>query len=107
MLTFEKVLEIFADYLKEDPYAEVVRTRHCYALMMWDPAAHDWNDVIPCETPEELFDEILEQSDRYWSYLLAEEQDIDDFTPEIKAKVKEICRPFLEKRREAEGNSET
>jgi hypothetical protein len=36
---------------------------------------------------------------------LAEEQDIDDFTPEIKAKVKEMCRPFLEKRREAEGNS--
>ncbi len=35
MLTFEKVLEIFADYLKEDPYAEVVRTRHCYAPTYW------------------------------------------------------------------------
>lgn len=102
MLTYEKVLEIFADYLNEDPCAEVVPTRRCYAVMMWDIAAHDWSEVIPCDTPESLFDALLVESDKYWSYQLAVSQGLEDYTPEIKAKVKEMCRVYQEKRWEAE-----
>lgn len=103
MLTYENVIEMFSDYLEDDPLAEVVPTRYCYALMMWDPAAHNWNDVIACESPEELFDELLEQTNRFRSYQLAEEQGIEDYTPEIETKVEEICRIYQEKRRELES----
>ena len=45
MLTNEKVLEIFQDYLNEDQATEVVMTRHGYAVMLWDHAGQDWSDV--------------------------------------------------------------
>ena len=35
MLTFEKVLEVFGDYLQQDPLYEVVTTSHGYTLMAW------------------------------------------------------------------------
>lgn len=103
MLTYEKVLEIFADYLAEDKEADVVRTRHCYAVMMWDVPAHDWDEVIPCETPGELFNALLEEYDKYHCFQLAESQGIDDFTPEIVTTVKSMCSALLEKRRIAEN----
>ena len=37
MLTFEKVLEVFKEYLQQDPLYEVVFTRHGYTLMAWEP----------------------------------------------------------------------
>ena len=102
MLTYEKVLEIFADYLGEDECAEVVSTRHGHALMMWEPAVHGWEEVTPCETPDELFNALLEQAKSYRTYLLAIEQGIDNYTPEIASRAEEMCQPYLEKRREAE-----
>lgn len=105
MLTYEKVLEIFEDYLKEDECAEVVSTRHGHALMMWEPALHGWDEVIPCETPDELFDALLEQVKSYHSYLLAKEQGRYECTPEIESRATEMCQPYLEKRREAESGT--
>ena len=37
MLTFEKVLAVFADYLQQDPLYEVILTSHGYTLMAWEP----------------------------------------------------------------------
>jgi len=102
MLTYEKVLEIFADYLKEDQTAEAVSTRHGYALMMWDVVGHDWMEVYPCETPGELFDALLEEFTKFHEYKLASSQSLEDYTPEIVAEVKAMCGPYLSKRQEAE-----
>lgn len=102
MLTFETVQEIFADYLKEDECAEIVLTRHGHALMMWEPVLRGWEEVIRCETPEKLFDALLEEYDKFYSYQLAEAQGIEDYTPEIKAKVDAMCDLLREKRQEAE-----
>lgn len=105
MLTFENVLDIFEDYLKEDECAEVVSTRHGHALMMWEPAVRGWEEVIPCETPDELFAALLEQVKSYRSYQLAKEQGMDEYTPEIVSKATEMCQPYLERQREVENQS--
>lgn len=59
MLTFEKVLEVFKDYLTEDTNCEVVLTKHGYTVMQWDENSKSWYGVEYCETPEDLRDELL------------------------------------------------
>lgn len=59
MLTFEKVLEVFKDYLAEDTNCEVVHTKHGYTVMQWDGKSKDWYGVEYCETPEDLREELL------------------------------------------------
>ncbi len=102
MLTYDKVQEIFADYLAEDKSAEIVSTRHCRALMMWDEAGQDWTLVVPCKTPEELFEALLWEYDKYHTYQICREYGIEDETPQIKAKVYAMCNKLREKRREIE-----
>lgn len=83
--------------------AEIVLTRHGHALMMWEPVGRAWEQAVPCDTPGKLFDALLWEYDKFYSYYqLAENQGIEDYTPEIKATVDEMCRLLREKRREAE-----
>ena len=42
MLTFEKVLNVFSDYLQQAPLYEVVLTSHGYTLMAWEPERNEW-----------------------------------------------------------------
>ena len=35
MMTFEKVLEVFNDYLNKDSVLEVVNTKRGYTVMIW------------------------------------------------------------------------
>ena len=56
MLTFEKVLTVFGDYLQQDSLYEVVRTRHGYTLMAWEPARSTWYSAEHMATPEVLLD---------------------------------------------------
>lgn len=56
MMTNEKALDIFVDYLEKDQALDVVSTRRGYAVMLWDFKGQDWSDVKCCTTPEALFD---------------------------------------------------
>ena len=58
-MTFEKVLEVFSDYLKEDTDVEIVKTQHGWTYMVWDDCQRDWSHSDYAETPEELCDFIL------------------------------------------------
>lgn len=104
MLTNEKVLEIFQNYLNEDQATEVVMTRHGYAVMLWDHAGQDWSDVECCPTPEELFDKLLDSYALYQEFLMI--RDKNDGEGEIneaeRAQIQAMCLPYLEKRKEAE-----
>ena len=60
MLTFEKVLAIFADYLQQDPLYEVVLTSHGYTLMAWEPERKKWYSAEYMDTPKDLLDGLLE-----------------------------------------------
>ena len=60
MLTFEKVFTVFGDYLQQDSLYEVVRTRHGYTLMAWEPARSIWYSAEYMATPEVLLDSLLD-----------------------------------------------
>ena len=55
MLTFEKVLEIFADYLTADETIEVYISRHGCVRVEFDQDFHYCTGEV-CHTPKELFD---------------------------------------------------
>ena len=59
MLTFEKVLEVFDDYLDDDEMYEVVFTSHGYTLLEWDRQCGEWTGVKLCPTPEALVDALM------------------------------------------------
>lgn len=58
-MRFEKVLEIFKEYLAEDTNCEVVLTTHGYTVMQWEENSKSWYGVEYCETPEDLQEELL------------------------------------------------
>lgn len=68
MLTFEKVLDVFKDYLAADDMFEVVLTHHGYAVRAWDERAKDWVDINSCPTPEDLRDALLDGYENFTEY---------------------------------------
>ena len=52
-MTFEKVLEVFNDYLNKDSVLEVVNTKRGYTVMIWDEKKMSnglvWNIAKPPE----------------------------------------------------------
>ena len=59
MKTFEKVLEIFRDYLDSDQEEEVLKCRRGYLRVTWNGDSRYCGDGILCRTPEELFELLL------------------------------------------------
>lgn len=51
MMTFEKVLEVFNDYLNKDSVLEVVNTKRGYTVMIWDEKDEQWFGVEHCKAP--------------------------------------------------------
>ena len=68
MLTFEKVLEVFKDYLAEDARYEVVMTSHGYTVLEWDSKANTWAGEELCATPEIMRDVLLDDFTGYLEY---------------------------------------
>ena len=60
MLTFEKVLAVFTDYLQQDPLYEVVLTSHGYTLMAWEPKRNQWYSAEFMATPKNLMNSLLD-----------------------------------------------
>ena len=63
MLTFEKVLEIFKDYLALDTELEVCKSRYGYIRVEFNEIGDilDYCSGVVCRTPEELFDRSEER----------------------------------------------
>ena len=59
MKTFEKVMEIFRDYLDSDQEEEVLKCRRGYLRVTWNEDSRYCVDGILCRTPEELFEVLL------------------------------------------------
>ena len=59
MLTFERVLNVFEDILREDPLYEIVFTSHGYTLLAWDAHRNQWYSAELLETPEDMLDALL------------------------------------------------
>lgn len=59
MLTFEKIMQVFEDILRQDPLYEVVSTSHGYTLLGWDSFRNQWYSAELLETPEDMLDALL------------------------------------------------
>ena len=100
MLTYEMVLEIFADYLKQDKELEVLVSRHGYILIEWDNDHDSFCSAQLCHTPEELFDLLLDDCQIYEEIQLTKGR--RELTMEDAQTAKEKCRLYMKKRKEAE-----
>ena len=68
MLTFEKVLEIFKDYLTDDDMYELVMTSRGYTVLEWDKRLGDWADSKLCKTPQDMANILLSSYEGYLEY---------------------------------------
>ena len=68
MLTFEKVMEVFKDYLAEDTRYEIVMTSRGYTVLEWDSKANTWAGEELCATPEIMGDVLLDCFTGYLEY---------------------------------------
>ncbi|MDE7220643.1 MAG: hypothetical protein K2O45_13660 [Oscillospiraceae bacterium] len=89
MLTFEKVLEVFKEYLQQDPLYEVVFTRHGYTLMAWEPARNNWYSAEYMATPEILVDSLLDAHANYMEDRITDNE--RDLTEQETAEIKRQC----------------
>lgn len=89
MLTFEKVLSVFADYLQQDPLYEVILTSHGYTLMAWNPQRLEWYSAEFMVTPEHLMNGLL---DAYTNFREDQITDNDrDLTEQEQSTLKKEC----------------
>ena len=65
MLTFEKVLDVFKEYLGKDTVCEVILTSRGYTVMYWDEKLNNWYGVEHCKTPVIMRDAFLESYSNY------------------------------------------
>lgn len=100
MLTFEKVFEIFKEYLAADAEVEIVTTSRGYLRIEWAGDSLYCDDGYLCRTPEELFDKLLEDFRGYQEVKLTKGR--RELTEEDIQKVQAICLPYLKKREEEE-----
>ena len=101
MLTFEKVLEIFEDYLVQDMELEVYKSRYGYVCVSFNGSPPDlpYCEGDVCRTPEELFDHLLVEHESFASIQLTkgrrEENEADE------EQVRRLCQKYLDRREEA------
>lgn len=68
MLTFEKVLAAFKNYLEEDDRYTVLMTPRGYTIMEWDTSCQNWAGAEFCATPEDMRDLLLGDFAGYLEY---------------------------------------
>ncbi|HIS49330.1 MAG TPA: hypothetical protein IAA80_02355 [Candidatus Gallacutalibacter pullistercoris] len=94
MKTFEKVMEIFRDYLDSDQEEEVLKCRRGYLRVTWNGDSRYCVDGILCRTPEELFEVLLSD---YRGY---EEIQITKGRREVTEDDEKLAEQFCQKLRE-------
>ena len=68
MLTFEKVLNVFEQFLLENGIYEVVQTSQGYTVLEWDACGKEWISATLCATPEEMAETLLDDLTGYLEY---------------------------------------
>ncbi|MDD3231569.1 MAG: hypothetical protein PHE09_20520 [Oscillospiraceae bacterium] len=100
MLTNENVIGIFQEYLKQDQEIEIVNTSRGYLKIEWDANSPYYNEVYLCTTPEELFEQLLDDFRTYQELALTKGK--REATIEEDTLVEQLCQPYYEKRKELE-----
>ncbi len=74
MLTYEKILEVFRDYLSEDDTCEVLHTSRGYLVVDWESGKKDseWVTARLCRTPKKLLEILRSDFEEYQGYRLTQ-----------------------------------
>ena len=96
MKTFEKVLEIFREYLDCDLEEEVLPCREGYLRVTWNGDSRYCVDGLLSRTPDELFEVLLSD---YRSY---EELRLTKGCREVTEEDEILCQSFRERWKEEE-----
>lgn len=89
MKNFEKVLEIFRDYLDRDLEEEVLPCRNGYLRVTWNGDSRYCVDGILCRTSEELFEVLLSDYQSYEEIRLTRGR--REVTAEDEEQVGQLC----------------
>ena len=99
MLSFEKVLEVFGDYLAQDKACEVLTTSRGIMVVDWESCKNNWVTSQLCPTPKKLLSVLRPSYEEYQGYLLTdgykrdlteqEEQNIKRMVEELAARSEE------------------
>ena len=95
MKTFEKVLEIFREYLDSDQEEEVLPCRKGYLRVTWNGDSRYCADGILSRTPDELFEVLLSDYRGYEELQLTKGRREVSEDDEKQAEV--LCRNLLER----------
>ncbi len=68
VLIFEKVMEVFKDYLTGDTRYEIVMTSHGYTVPEWDSSANTWAGEEVCASPGIMRDALPDCFTGYLEY---------------------------------------
>lgn len=71
MTTYAQVMEIFQNYLADTPCVEVVLTKWGYVRIFYEEPYLESMEAVLCQTPEELFEMLLEHSALELEYQLS------------------------------------
>ena len=93
MLTFEKVLAAFKDYLEEDDCCTVLMTPRGYTILEWDDSCQNWTEAEFCATLEIMRDLLLTDFTCYLKNKITscERPLKDDEQGEVQQRVNEIA----------------
>ncbi len=71
-MTYEKILEVFADYLFQDDSCEVLQTSRGPLVMDWSSGKTEWFSGQLCRSPAQLRDVLRSHFEEYEAFLLGE-----------------------------------
>ena len=96
MLTYEKVLEVFSEYLAEDDPCEVLHSSRGYLVVDWDSMTNRWVTSRLCQTPAQLRDTLRSHYEDYQGYKLTE-GGTRELLPSEEAEIKLMGKAIAER----------
>lgn len=92
MLTFEKVLSAFKEYLAKDTRYEVIMASRGYTILEWNSNNRELESATFCPTPEAMKDALLSAMAGYLQYntTLCNRELTDKEREQIAAQVEEF-----------------
>lgn len=96
MLSFEKILQVFENILRQDPLYEVVSTSHGYTLLAWDAHRNQWYSAELLETPEIMLEALLGVYSSYLESVFMVDGR-DDLTEQEKKEINAQCNQLRAK----------
>lgn len=101
MLTFEKVIEIFGDFLDIDKELEILSSRYGYICISFDgvPTQSPYCQGKLCRNPEEMFEYLISEYQTFAIVQLTNGR--RDETKEDRIKVGSLCQKYFNLRDEA------